>query len=1165
MKKQNTQRQNNLHIIKDNKSKIPHMTIEKANSKIKNKNLTIKTDKVNKETSFNDSNNNINIRKLTKINSFSKGVFKKNDNTNNRTMKKGISSTSLKCPSKNINNTTITNNHVLNNSNSTSINKKRPNNQSKDLKKIKKNNVKDNNNISTQKNYDNISNTNISNNIEQKNSISLESKLSSNIGEKSQNVKVFIRFRPSNELENSLLQNNYGWLVPKFISEKQLGIFTKNSYEYNVPNTEIPKNYIFSYDKVFSPNSNQTEIYTNVGKRIVDDIMAGYNGTIFAYGQSGSGKTYTMYGKDIYDENTKGIIPRVVEEIFKRVEKSDNSIDFQFKLSVMEIYKEVMYDLFTHGNNLKIIENKEKGVYIENLSEVYLSSVEEFFNYVDLSQKNRKVAETKLNHNSSRSHCIMILEVIQNYKKEKIIKKGILNLVDLAGSEKVSKTGAVGETLEEAKKINLSLSTLGNVIHALTQGMGHIPFRDSKLTRILKESLGGNYKTYLIVTCSPHSYNLDEIISSLLFAKRVKCIKNKYKINIKYSYDELQNLVDKLNDKLLLANEKIRKLVNGEKININEEENKNNIKGKDTNYYLCNNCDLLSKEKKILENKIQILMESIQEKDNEISKLKEEIEHLNNNKPNKDNKINSNRHNNLNVIQEVNNSIKGEENKTDELLELYKKIKDKLSKIEEENERIKIIQNEEEEIRKINLKKESFNKIIQEFVRNKDKIKCFEKIDNITSVSIPYVKDKDYKSLFNEFKNNISDIFAESFINNKNSGNVSPKKLLDIITTNLFFEYLHFYFSQQIINQGYLKLILDNNSLHKMNKYLFDIVRDVLTENYDIANENAINANAINYLRASMADSNISKPGNNNNNIINDINQKIIKVVSKNNINIKNSFRVNSLNNIIPENNNPSFGGNMQIGDFKSSLHLHTFGNENNVAFINKLKSQEYENSSNKIQMIRNVLVSIIKETDYIRNDVKELNENLNITIKSIMNYFREKIIKNNSYELDIKNNNVIEIQLKSKYNNESKSSDTNLNNPKIIYQNEDIYNNNKIIKNSINYDENNQTYDYQIENINPNTINKNIHKGKNNVINKTSSSPFINLKVNNSNKNMKNNCVISKLVKQNEGINNAIEKYIGDSGTATRKFDTLAPLPQKLNQAKGDLVDNANYFVLTQ
>ena len=113
----------------------------------------------------------------------------------------------------------------------------------------------------------------------------------------------------------------------------------------------------------------------------------------------------------------------------------------------------------------------------------------------------------------------------KSFKKEKLIKKGTLNLVDLAGSEKVSKTGAVGLTLEEAKKINLSLSTLGNVIHALTHKSEHIPYRDSKLTRLLKESLGGNYKTSLIVTCSPHSYNLDEVISSLLFAKRVKTIK----------------------------------------------------------------------------------------------------------------------------------------------------------------------------------------------------------------------------------------------------------------------------------------------------------------------------------------------------------------------------------------------------------------------------------------------------------------------------------------------------------------------------------------------------------------------------------------------------------------------------------------------------------------
>ena len=199
------------------------------------------------------------------------------------------------------------------------------------------------NNISTPNNENNLftmntanQNTNEinstnNNDVEIKNKLSLTPKLNSNFGEKYQYVKVFVRFRPSNELETSLLQNNYGWLVPKFISQKQLGVYTKNSYEYNSPENEIPKNYIFSYDKVFPPNSNQSEIYSNVGKRIVEDIMAGYNGTIFAYGQSGSGKTYTMYGNDLYDENSKGIIPRIVEEIFKRVEKSDRNIDFQIK------------------------------------------------------------------------------------------------------------------------------------------------------------------------------------------------------------------------------------------------------------------------------------------------------------------------------------------------------------------------------------------------------------------------------------------------------------------------------------------------------------------------------------------------------------------------------------------------------------------------------------------------------------------------------------------------------------------------------------------------------------------------------------------------------------------------------------------------------------------
>ena len=898
----NKQKQNNLHLIKTQTKKIPHINKTK-NSEIKNyptKHNFFSTYNINLKQ-------NEEIKKITKVKSFTKksnitsrNKYNSKSGTMSRKNSKKTFSFSKKSSSKSV--------------------------------KLSENNI--NNNDTLEKS-------------------------------KSKNVKVFVRFRPANEVESSLLQNNCGWLVPRYISETHLGIYTEKVLN-------VSDKLIFSFDKIFTPKNTQEDIYSSIGSRLVEDIMAGYNG-----GQSGSGKTYTMYGEDIFDENKKGIIPRIVSEIFKRMEKIED-VDFTVKLSVMEIYKEILYDLFTGKNNLKIIENKEK-VYVDNLSQIYLSSLDEFFDYTELSQRNRKVAETKLNHNSSRSHCIMILEVIQNFKKEKIIKKGILNLVDLAGSEKVSKTGAVGETLEEAKKINLSLSTLGNVIHALTSkdSSGHIPFRDSKITRILKESLGGNFKTYLIVTCSPHSFNMDEIISSLNFAKRVKCIKNKYKINIKYSYEELQDLVDKLNEKLNFANNQINKLLKGEKIEMNLI-NHNNI-----NYN--SKLEFYEKEKKNLENKIQELMDSNQEKDNEILKLKAEIEKLKcNEKSIENNYVKNKKDNYIIKSQEIVYSIINDKSREKEL---YKKIKETLSKIEEENERIKIIENEEEEIRKINLKKEQFNQIIQDFMQNKEKINCFEKMDNIIKISIPHIKDKNYKKLFSEFKNNINEIFVEQFFRKTND---NYKILFDIITINLFFEYLHFYFSNQIINQGYLKLLLDNKSLYKMNKYLFSIVNDILSENQDISKENAINANVVSFLRASIADSFISKQGTNiNNNTFSEMNKKMVKVVTKGN-------NVNSLR----KNRN-----SIKLEDLRNS----NFSLNNSKMHLNKIKSQEYEKNNGKINMIKNVLVNNIKETDYIKKDIKEIKENINITIKSIMNYFCQKILKNNNVELDINNNLIIE------------------------------------------------------------------------------------------------------------------------------------------------------------
>jgi hypothetical protein len=832
-----------------------------------------------------------------------------------------------------------------------------------------------------------------------------------------------------NELENDLLSDNCGWETPKYISDTQIGIYS--SKEVKDSNAQIPSNLIFKYDKIFNSESQQSQIYENVGKRIVGDVMEGYNGTIFAYGQSGSGKTYTMYGPDIYDDIYKGIIPRIVEDIFNYVEKADDNVDFQFKLSVLEIYKEVMYDLLSQqSGDIKIQENPETGIVIEGLSEVYLSSIEEFFEYVDLSQSNRKVAETKLNHNSSRSHCILILEVTQSFKKEKLIKKGTLNLVDLAGSEKVSKTGAVGLTLEEAKKINLSLSTLGNVIHALTHKSEHIPYRDSKLTRLLKESLGGNYKTSLIVTCSPHSYNLDEVISSLLFAKRVKTIKNVVKVNIKYSYEELQKMV-------YLLNAKLKRALNGEK----EDENAD----KDTeDNIVCSNCNLLRKEKKLLETKVQSLLDTIHQKDLEIAKLKEmlglsdkaDVMPMENSKSKskkkkhkkkdkekdgkekKDDKNKKGKDKNAklksdkgkkgaedNSSDESSDEGTSEENdKDNSLFEekekkvniLYNKVKDKLSKIQEENARINIIQNEEEELRKIQLKIDSFNKAIHNYIKDKDKNKCFIKMDDMIKQSILMVKNVDYKKGFDEYKENLNKIFDDNIKNLK-----SQKDLSNCFNIYFFYEYLRFYFNNQIIIQGYRKLILDNRSLEKMNTYLFDIVHDILSVNFDMANDNVINANALNLLKASLVgDSFVQNPGllhgaNFERNSLgkkltltigNELHQKIIKIVSRKNLNLlKNSFASPGSQKASLAVNDPK--------NAQNALNLMNATPEANIALINKVKSQETEKSESKLQMIRNVLIQEIKETDSIKKNMEELKEYINNIINLNINFFNQKIL----------------------------------------------------------------------------------------------------------------------------------------------------------------------------
>ena len=362
------------------------------------------------------------------------------------------------------------------------------------------------------------------------------------------NVNVICRFRPINDLERASGNEQ----ICDYTSPTSLTFHS--SREKNV--------YRFNFDRIFPPSSTQQDIYDFGVKGIIDSVLDGYNGTVLAYGQTSSGKTYTMQG-EMEEQSKQGIIPRMISHVFKHIYKHEDT-DFMIKVSMIEIYQEKIRDLFDVSRvNLNIREDSIKGIYVDGASERYVGCPNDVLALLELGSSNRAQAATNMNEHSSRSHSIFILTINQTNKKDCSSKIGKLYLVDLAGSEKISKTGATGHTLEEAKIINKSLTTLGRVINNLTDGKStHVPYRESKLTRVLQESLGGNSKTCLIITCSPSIYNESESLSTLRFGERAKKIKNKPKINKEITVAELQKLVEKLKEDLKKANARITQLEN---------------------------------------------------------------------------------------------------------------------------------------------------------------------------------------------------------------------------------------------------------------------------------------------------------------------------------------------------------------------------------------------------------------------------------------------------------------------------------------------------------------------------------------------------------------------------------------------------------------------------
>ena len=549
-------------------------------------------------------------------------------------------------------------------------------------------------------------------------------------------------------------------------NKKYFPIKVSNSNSISI----ISKKKDFFYDYIADENSSQEDIFEQCGKKICDNALEGYNATIFAYGQTGSGKTYTLLGKSItnklenrstnisavintnsedvemseinndinyyYDKNDEriGLLPRILYYLFENSSKSENESKFIFKISYMEIYMENLKDLL-NPNNKNIKLSDVNGILdIKNLRKLIISSPEEAIKYIVDGNHFRHTGQTLMNSESSRSHAIISIYIENNLIKENKIKKSVFHIIDLAGSERQKKTESYGERVKEAGAINKSLLNLSIVIKNIISNQKQIPYRDSKLTHILRDSLGGNAKTSIIATISQLECNLEESVSTLNFAQNAKLIKNNAIINEELSANDAKILKEKFKNLQMNYNSIFEKYAELQKEYQNQ---RNTLYEKES----------ISKSLQMQNEDINRMMAEGLEKEEQLKKLREENDAL----KDKIDKIDiafKIRDGDIRVAKVKINNLNNEKNKLSaENIELKNQIQNLKEEINKKNEHIKMINEihkkellDMDKNNKNLLNQNSFNdSLLNEF---KEKIKQYEEQLNKMNIELNKSKKK---------------------------------------------------------------------------------------------------------------------------------------------------------------------------------------------------------------------------------------------------------------------------------------------------------------------------------------------------------------------------------------------------------------------------------------